>query len=105
MVASMPDGAVIVDLAVEAGGNCSLSENGKIIKSGGVSIIGHSNMPSRIAEDASKLFAKNLLNFITPLVDPATKSLTIDWDDEIVQGTLVCKGGDIVHPRLRNGDN
>ena len=105
MVASMPDGAVIVDLAVEAGGNCSLSENGKTIKSGGVSIIGHSNMPSRIAEDASKLFAKNLLNFITPLVDLTTKSLVIDWDDEIVQGTLVCKGGDIIHPRLRNGDS
>ena len=103
MVASMPDGAVIVDLAVEAGGNCPLSESGKTIKSGGVSIIGHSNMPSRIAEDASKLFAKNLLNFVTPLVDQQTKSLKIDWGDEIVQGTLVCKDGSIVHPRLKVG--
>jgi NAD(P) transhydrogenase subunit alpha len=103
MVASMLDGAVIVDLAVEAGGNCPLSESGKTIKSGGVSIIGHSNMPSRIAEDASKLFAKNLLNFVTPLVDQQSKSLKIDWDDEIVQGTLVCKGGKVVHPRLKVG--
>ena len=100
MVASMPDGAVIVDLAVEAGGNCPLSEFGKTIKFGGVTIIGHANVPSRIAEDASKLFAKNLLNFITPLVDPETKSLKIDWDDEIVQGTLVCRDGKVVHPRL-----
>ena len=101
MVASMPDGAVIVDLAVESGGNCPLSELGRTIKSGGVSIIGPSNMPSRIAEDASKLFAKNLLNFITPLVDPETKSLKIDWEDEIVQGTLVCKDGKVVHTRLK----
>ena len=89
-----------VDLAVEAGGNCPLSEMGKTVKSGGVSIIGHANVPSRIAEDASQLFAKNLLNFITPLVDPETKSLKIDWEDEIVQGTLVCKDGKVVHPRL-----
>ena len=101
MVASMPDGAVIVDLAVESGGNCPLSELGKTVKSGGVNIIGPSNMPSRIAEDASKLFAKNLLNFITPLVDPETKSLKIDWEDEIVQGTLVCKDGKVVHTRLK----
>jgi len=100
MVASMPDGAVIVDLAVEAGGNCPLSELGKIVKKDGVSIIGHANVPSRIAEDASQLFAKNLVNFITPLVDPETKSLNIDWEDEIIQGTLVCKDGKVVHPRL-----
>ena len=101
MVASMPDGAVIVDLAVEAGGNCPLSESGKTIQSGGVNIIGHSNMPSRIAEDASKLFAKNLLNFITPLVDPEPKTIKNDWEDEIDQGTLVCKDGKVVHPRLK----
>jgi NAD(P) transhydrogenase subunit alpha len=100
MVASMLNGSVIIDLAVEAGGNCPLSQLGKTIKSGGVSIIGPANMPSRIAEDASKLFAKNLLNFITPLVDVETKSLSIDWDDEIIQGTLVCKDGQVVHPRL-----
>jgi len=100
MVASMPDGAVVVDLAVEAGGNCPLSEFGQTVKSQGVSIIGHANVPSRIAEDASQLFAKNLVNFITPLVDPETKSLNIDWEDEIIQGTLVCKDGKVVHPRL-----
>jgi NAD(P) transhydrogenase subunit alpha len=101
MVESMPDGSVIVDLATEAGGNCALSEFGKTLKSGGVSIIGPANMPSRIAEDSSKLFSKNILNFITPLVDVETRSLKIDWDDEIIQGTLVCKDGKIVHPQLK----
>ena len=101
MVATMPNGAVIVDLAVEAGGNCPLSELGKTVKSAGVSIIGPSNLLSRIAEDASKLYAKNLLNFLTPLINSETKSLSIDWEDEIVTGTLVCKDGIVVHPRLK----
>ena len=57
-------------------------------------------MPSRIAEDASTLFAKNLLNFITPLVDFQTKELNIDWEDEIIQSTLVCRDGNIVHSSL-----
>ena len=73
MVASMPDGAVIVDLATEAGGNCTLSEPGKVVKKSGVTIIGHANMPGRLAEDASSLYAKNLINFLTPLVDAETK--------------------------------
>ena len=105
MVATMPDGAVIVDLAVEAGGNCSLSELGKTIQSGGVNIIGPANLTSRIAEDASKLFAKNLLNFITPLISSETKSLNIDWGDEIIQGTLVCKDGQVIHPLIKKEEN
>jgi len=100
MVATMPDGAVLVDLAAEFGGNCPLSELGKTIKSGGVSIVGPVNLPSQIAEDASKLFAKNLLNFVTLIVESESKSLKVDWGDEIVQGTLVCRGGKVVHPGL-----
>ena len=57
-------------------------------------------MPARLAEDASTLFSKNLVNFITPLVDPETKELSIDWEDEIIAGTLVCKDGQVVHPAL-----
>ena len=57
-------------------------------------------MPSRLAEDASALYAKNLLNFITPLVDAETKALAIDWEDEIVTGTLVTRDGKVVHPAL-----
>jgi NAD(P) transhydrogenase subunit alpha len=100
MVKSMPLGAVIIDLAVEAGGNCPLSELGKIVTKHGVKIVGHDNVPSRLAESSSALFSRNLLNFLIPLVDKERKELNIDWDDEIIQGTLVCKDGKVVHPRL-----
>ncbi len=101
MVASMQPGAVIVDLAVEAGGNCPLSKLDQIVTTkNGVKIIGHGNVAGRVAEDASQLFAKNLLNFITPLVDAETKELAIDWEDEIVKGTLVTRGGKVVHAML-----
>ncbi len=100
MVKSMNPGSVIVDLAVEAGGNCALAEPGKVVVKHGVKIVGHRNVPGRVAVDASALYAKNLLNFITPLVDKATKSLKIDWQDEIVKGTLVTRDGQVVHPML-----
>lgn len=105
MVASMKSGSVIVDLAVEAGGNCSLSKPGEIfVTDNGVIIIGHLNVPSRLATDASALYAKNLLNFITPLVDEETKEVTIDWEDEIIIGTLLTKDKKIVHERLSGGE-
>jgi NAD(P) transhydrogenase subunit alpha len=100
MVTSMNPGSVIVDLAVEAGGNVALSEPGKVVVKHGVKIVGHRNVPGRVAVDASALYAKNLLNFITPLVDKQTKTLKIDWDDEIVKGTLVTRDGRVVHPML-----
>lgn len=100
MVKSMPAGAVIVDLAVEAGGNCPLSQLGKVVVKHGVKIVGHENVPSRLAESSSALFARNLFNFLTPFVDKEMKGLNIDWDDEIIQGTLVCRDGKVVHPRL-----
>ena len=98
MLQSMLAGSVVVDLAVEAGGNCALSKCGKILKKYGITIMGHANVPSRIAQDASTLYAKNLLNFITPLIDLETRELNIDWEDEIIKGTLICRDGDIVHP-------
>jgi len=101
MVASMNPGAVIVDLAVEAGGNCPLSKLNEVVTTkNGVKILGYGNVAGRLAEDASQLFAKNLLNFITPLVDPESKKLAIDWEDEIVAGTLVTRDGKVVHPAL-----
>jgi NAD(P) transhydrogenase subunit alpha len=101
MVDSMKPGAVIVDLAVEAGGNCPLSKLDQIVTIGnGVKIIGFGNVAGRLAEDASHLFSKNLLNFITPLVNQESKELEIDWEDEIVLGTLVTRDGQIVHPML-----
>lgn len=105
MVASMKSGSVIVDLAVEAGGNCTLSKPGEIvITDNGVIIIGHLNVASRLATDASALYSKNLLNFITPMVDPETKKLNIDWQDEIITGTLLTKDKAIVHERLKGGN-
>lgn len=101
MVKSMKPGSVIIDLAVESGGNCELSQAGKVILESGVKIVGHYNVPSRVATDASALYSKNLLNFITPLMDEESKALNIDWEDEIITGTLLTKDGAIVHERLK----
>jgi len=103
MVKSMKSGAVVVDLAVEQGGNCPLSEPGKIVIRNGVSIVGLLNLPSRIAVDASALYARNLLAFLTPLVDKETKALKINWDDEIIKATALTRDGKIVHPAFAAG--
>ncbi len=101
MVASMKPGSVIVDLAVEQGGNCPLSRPGEIVEAHGVTIMGHVNVPSRLAQDATNLYAKNLLNLVTLLVDKETKALNVPWDDEIVKGALVARDGAIAHPQLQ----
>ena len=99
MVATMKPGSVIVDLAVEQGGNCPLSRPGEIVVTdNGVKIIGHLNVPSRTCVDSSQLFAKNLLNFITPLVSKETRQLAIDWEDEIIKASILTKDGAVVHP-------
>ena len=100
MVKSMKPGSVIVDLAVEQGGNCPISEPGKVVKKHGVTLVGHLNVPGRLAADASSLYARNLLAFVTMLYDKDTKALKIDWDDEIVKGTALTRDGKIVHPAL-----
>ena len=100
MVKSMKTGSVIVDLAVEAGGNCPLSEYGKVVEKHGVKIVGHANVPGRLANDASSLFARNLLNFISPHVDSESKAFTIDWEDETITGTCVTRDGKVIHPML-----
>jgi H+-translocating NAD(P) transhydrogenase subunit alpha len=100
MVEGMRPGSVIVDLAVEQGGNGEGSEFGKkVTTSGGVTIIGHANVPSRIAVDASALYAKNLLAFLGLLIDKE-KQLKIDTADEIIKATLLTRDGTIVHPEL-----
>ena len=105
MVASMKSGSVIVDLAVEAGGNCTLSKPGEIfVSDNGVIIVGHLNVPSRLATDASALYSKNLLNFISPHVDEESKQLNMDWEDETVTGILLTKDKQIVHERLTGGN-
>ena len=102
MVYSMRPGSVIVDLAVERGGNCELAVPGQVtITNNGVKIIGHLNMAGRIAATASSLYARNLYAFMETLVDKDTKSFAPKWDDELVKATLLTKGGMIVHPNFQ----
>jgi NAD(P) transhydrogenase subunit alpha len=100
MVKTMKPGSVIVDMAVEQGGNCPLSEYGKIVIKHGVKIVGPANLPAELPTDSSALFSRNLLNFITPMVDKETKALKVDLNDEVVKGTLVTRDGQVVHPSL-----
>ena len=102
MVESMKDGSVIVDLAAASGGNCALTKADNVVKAHGVSILGYTNLPARAASDASPLYARNLFTFVSTLMfDKETKRLNVLWDDELVKGTLVTKGGTIVHPALQ----
>ncbi|HEY7669295.1 MAG TPA: NAD(P)(+) transhydrogenase (Re/Si-specific) subunit alpha, partial [Hyphomicrobium sp.] len=100
MIESMKPGAVIVDLAAERGGNTEATEPGKTVEVGGVRISGPLNLAGEIPVNASSLYAKNLLAFLEPLIDKTDKALKINWDDEIVKGTLIAKDGKIVHPSL-----
>lgn len=93
VVKTMKPGSVIVDLAVEQGGNCPLSEPDKVVVKHGVKIVGWTNLPAMLAADASALYARNLLNFINLLVDPKTGELKLDREDEIIDGSLVCIDG------------
>jgi len=101
MVASMRPGSVIVDLAVERGGNVEGAKPGEVVTVGGVKIVGHLNVPGRLAASSSALYAKNLLTFLESLIDKKEKKLAINWDDEIVKGTLLTRDGKIVHPNFQ----
>ena len=98
MVTSMRPGSVIVDLAVERGGNCELAKPGEVADVNGVKIVGHLNMAGRIAASASSLYAKNLYNFLETLIDKKEKTLAVKWDDEIVKATMLTREGAVVHP-------
>ena len=100
MVASMRAGSVIIDLAVERGGNVEGAKPGSVAQVGGVKIVGHLNVAGRLAASASALYAKNLLTFVETLIDKKEKKLAINWDDEIVKGTLLTRDGSIVHPNF-----
>jgi H+-translocating NAD(P) transhydrogenase subunit alpha len=97
MVASMKAGSVLVDLAVERGGNVEGAEAGKIVTIGGVRIVGHNNVPGRIAASASLLYAKNLVSFLETMISKDTKTLTINPEDELVKATMLTHGGAVVH--------
>jgi NAD(P) transhydrogenase subunit alpha len=98
MVASMRPGSVLVDLAVERGGNVEGVKAGEVAAVNGVKIVGHLNMPGRIAASASSLYAKNLYAFLEILIDKAAKALAVKWDDDIVKATALTRDGAVVHP-------
>ncbi|HET9715617.1 MAG TPA: Re/Si-specific NAD(P)(+) transhydrogenase subunit alpha [Pseudolabrys sp.] len=98
MVASMRHGSVIVDLAVERGGNVEGVQAGSIVQVGGVKIVGYVNLAGRLAASASALYAKNLLTFVETLIDKQEKKLAVNWEDELVKATLLTREGKIVHP-------
>jgi NAD(P) transhydrogenase subunit alpha len=101
-IASMKPGSVIVDLAVESGGNVEGAVAGQSVIVHGVTIIGHKNVPSRLAADASALYARNLFNFINAFWDKDAKAPAFAADDEIVRGVKLTEGGAVVHERLAN---
>ncbi len=101
MVESMKAGSVIVDLAVERGGNCELAKPGEVVVTpNGVKIVGHLNVPGRLPATASQLYAKNLLAFVETLIDKAEKKVAVNWDDELVKATALTRDGAVIHPNF-----
>jgi NAD(P) transhydrogenase subunit alpha len=99
MVHSMKDGSVIVDLAAEQGGNCELTQPEEIVKtSNGVSIIGYTDLPSRLAAQSSQLYATNLRHLITDMTPEKDGNIVVDFEDEVVRGATICKGGETTWP-------
>jgi len=101
MVRSMKPGSVVLDLAVERGGNCDLSRPGEVVDENGVKVVGYLNVPGRLAATASSLYARNLFAFLETLVDKETKSLAVKWEDELVAATNLTRDGAVVHPSFQ----
>ena len=100
MVASMRPGSVVMDLAVERGGNCELSKPGEVINANGVKVIGYLNVAGRLAATASSLYARNLFAFVETLIDKDTKTLKVDPDDELVRATCLTRDRQVIHPNF-----
>jgi NAD(P) transhydrogenase subunit alpha len=103
MVASMKPGSVLVDLAVERGGNVEGAKLGEVAETAnGVKIVGYKNVPGRIAATASQLYAKNLFAFVETLIDKKEKKLAVNWDDDLVKATVLTRDGAVVHPAFQS---
>jgi len=98
MVGLMKDGSVIVDLAAETGGNCELTEAGKVVEKHGVSIIGYTDLPSRLAAQSSQLYATNLRHLVTELTPEKDGEIVVNMEDEVIRGATVCTGGETTWP-------
>jgi NAD(P) transhydrogenase subunit alpha len=101
MVKTMKPGSVLVDLAVERGGNVEGVKSGETAEVEGVKIVGFPNLAGRVAASASGLYARNLLSFIETMVDKASKALAINWDDELVKATALTRDGKVIHPNFQ----
>ncbi len=101
MIKTMKPGSVIVDLAAEQGGNTPLTKANEVYEIHGVTIMGYTNLPGRLGVDSSSLYARNLFNFVSLIVDKKTGALALNWDDEIVKGAGLSRDGQIVHPSLK----
>jgi NAD(P) transhydrogenase subunit alpha len=101
MVRSMRPGSVIADLAVERGGNVEGAKAGEVTDVNGVKIIGHLNVPGRLAASSSNLYARNLYAFLEILVDKKSKAIAVPWEDEIVKATALTREGTIIHPSFQ----
>ena len=101
MVASMRPGSVVIDLAVERGGNCELSRPGEVVDRDGVKIVGYLNVPGRLAATASSLYARNLFAFVETLIDKSAQTIAVDWNDDLVKATALTRDGAVVHPSFQ----
>ncbi len=99
-VAAMKPGSVIVDMAAEMGGNCPLTEVDQVVEKHGVTLIGISNIAALIAADASSLYARNMFNFIAPMIDGESGALKLDMEDEVIESSLLCRDGEILKPQF-----
>jgi len=104
MLDAMKPGTIVVDLAVESGGNVAGSLAGEVVDRNGVKIIGYAPLPSRVARDASQMYSSNLTNLISHFWDREEKVFRLDPEDEIIAGCLVTHGGEICHPAFRKGE-
>jgi NAD(P) transhydrogenase subunit alpha len=100
MISTMRPGSVIVDIAVERGGNVEGVKPDEVVVVNGVKLVGHVNMAGRLAASASALYARNLLSFLETMIDKNAKSLAVNWDDEIVKGTALTRDGAVIHPNF-----
>lgn len=102
MIESMKPGSIIVDLAVERGGNAELAKAGEVVNHNGVRIMGRLNLPGAVPVNASSLYARNLLAFVEPMIDKKTGALAVNWDDELVKGTLIARDGAVVNAMIKD---
>jgi NAD(P) transhydrogenase subunit alpha len=97
----MKPGSVLVDLAVERGGNVEGVSSGDTVEVDGIKIVGQPNLAGRVAASASNLYARNLFSFIETLIDKSAKALAVKWDDELVKATALTKDGAVIHPNFQ----